>query len=178
MNPNMSPLIMGNIIDLYTLTPEDEAYLFALFTNIHNEFDKDPDFSKDSWHRIFANYLRSDTEEFRNLRLIISTKDGRNPLGIVQIFHISTKDGSANSHIHVDAARRLKGVGTEAMELAINYAATHYRLHRIASDTDEDNIAMRKLFEKTGHRLIGIAHETYFRDGVWHNEAMYERIVS
>ncbi len=49
-----------------------------------------------------------------------------------------------------DEKDRNKGIGTEALQLLINYCFIHLNLHQLYCNISEDNKASIKLFKKQG----------------------------
>lgn len=63
-----------------------------------------------------------------------------------------------------------KGLTTEAVKLMLKFAFEKLKLHRIYANLFEKNIASRRVLEKCGFKLEGVARECRYRYGKWHNE--------
>ena len=55
----------------------------------------------------------------------------------------------------------------------LKFAFNKLKLHRIYAKLFESNIASKKVLEKVGFKLEGIAREHRYRYGKWHNELHY-----
>lgn len=66
-----------------------------------------------------------------------------------------------------------KGYGTEAVAMMLQRGFGELRLHRIFSGVRVDNLAMRRVFEKTGFSQEGILRESVYKNGQFHDVAIY-----
>lgn len=172
----MRPYISGKLVDLHPLTKDDESYLYDLYISEDSGYERDIiPVSPEAFSKTFAGWLEQSTE---NARFIVSLKGGRQPIGMVGLTSIYWMDRSANVVIIIHANHRGKGYGTEAIHLLFEYGFRTLGLHRIYMDTNENNLAARRILEKNGCRLIGIKHESYYRNSRWENEAEYEILES
>jgi len=172
----MRPYISGKSVDLYPLSKQDEDYLYDLYISEDSGYERDlTPTSPEAFSKTFAVWLEQSTE---NARFIVSLKGGRQPIGIVGLTSIYWMDRSANAMITIDANHRDKGHGTEVIRLLFDYGFRTLGLHRIYTGINENNLASRRIFEKNGCRLIGIEHDSYYRNNRWENEAKYEILES
>lgn len=74
------------------------------------------------------------------------------------------------------AEDRTRGYGSEAHRLLVNYLFLSTDLERIYSETEEENLPTRRLFEKCGMSLEGVARHLFFDLGRWMNMAVYSII--
>jgi RimJ/RimL family protein N-acetyltransferase len=75
--------------------------------------------------------------------------------------------------IRLDPAFRGRGVGTAAQGLAVAYLFSTTRSVRIEAGTDVENVAERRSLEKVGFTLEGILRRSLYRDGDFHDQALY-----
>jgi RimJ/RimL family protein N-acetyltransferase len=71
---------------------------------------------------------------------------------------------------------RGRGLGTDAQIQICNYLFAHTRAVRVQAATLIDNAAERRALEKAGFRLEGILRSAQYRDGDWHDLALYAAI--
>ena len=74
-------------------------------------------------------------------------------------------DGALEMGIELAEEVRGRGIGTQALIAGAEYAFTH-GAHRIEGSTDENNLAMRKAFEKAGWKFEGVLKALFIEDGV------------
>jgi RimJ/RimL family protein N-acetyltransferase len=67
---------------------------------------------------------------------------------------------------------RGKGIGTQALIAGAEYAFAN-GAHRIEGSTDEQNIAMRRAFEKAGWNFEGVLKALFIEDGLPHDYYSY-----
>lgn len=74
-----------------------------------------------------------------------------------------------NSEIGIDILKGYqgKGYGTEAIEWCLEWAFRHAGLHRVAIRAFEWNLGARRLYERLGFRLEGVAREELWLNGKW-----------
>ena len=68
------------------------------------------------------------------------------------------------------------GYATEAVRGRTRFAFSQLGLHRINGHTF--NPAMKRVYEKCGYRHEGTARQMFFRDGKWHDVALYGLLES
>jgi aminoglycoside 6'-N-acetyltransferase len=66
-----------------------------------------------------------------------------------------------------------KGYASEAVQLLVEYLFSGYPTDRIGAFTDEENIPAQKVMEGNGFRREGVLRHAMFRDGQWHDIAIY-----
>ncbi|MFF0308454.1 GNAT family N-acetyltransferase [Streptosporangium sp. NPDC004379] len=68
---------------------------------------------------------------------------------------------------------RGKGVGTRAQGELVDYLFAHTRAERVQAFTDVANHGERRALEKAGFECEGILRRAQWRDGRWHDQALY-----
>jgi RimJ/RimL family protein N-acetyltransferase len=68
---------------------------------------------------------------------------------------------------------RGRGYGTQAHRLLVRYLFANTPVHRIAADTDIDNVAEQRALEKAGFTREGISRGIGWRDGAWRDGVNY-----
>jgi RimJ/RimL family protein N-acetyltransferase len=66
-----------------------------------------------------------------------------------------------------------KGIATEAIRLATQFAFGRLGLHRAQAVVDVDNPASAKALERVGYTKEGTLREKLFMDGRWNDQFMY-----
>ncbi len=103
--------------------------------------------------------------------------DGR-AVGEVQVRHCdkTMPEGALEFGIELAPEYFGKGFGTEAI-IAITEMMFAQGYHRIAGDTDRENVAMQRAFEKAGWRFEGTRYGLFFEDGKPHDYLMYSKTI-
>jgi RimJ/RimL family protein N-acetyltransferase len=81
-------------------------------------------------------------------------------------------DGALEMGIELAEEVRGKGIGTQALIAGAEYAFAN-GAHRIEGSTDEQNIAMRRAFEKAGWNFEGVFKALFIEDGLPHDYYSY-----
>lgn len=81
-------------------------------------------------------------------------------------------DGALEMGIELAIEERGKGYGVLALMEGAKYAFAE-GAHRIEGSTDEQNIAMRRTFEKAGWKFEGVLRALFIEDGVPHDYYSY-----
>jgi RimJ/RimL family protein N-acetyltransferase len=81
-------------------------------------------------------------------------------------------DGALEMGIELAEEVRGKGIGTQALIAGAEYAFAN-GAHRIEGSTDEQNIAMRRAFEKAGWKFEGVLKALFIEDGAPHDYYSY-----
>jgi RimJ/RimL family protein N-acetyltransferase len=71
---------------------------------------------------------------------------------------------------------RGRGLGTEAQRLLADYLFAHTRVERVEAGTDVENVAEQRALEKAGFTREGVLRRAQFREGAFHDMALYSRL--
>lgn len=95
-------------------------------------------------------------------------------VGDFQLRHCdhTTPPGAWDMGLELAEESRGKGIGTQALIAGAKYAFEH-GAHRVEGSTDENNLAMRKAFEKAGWRFEGVLKALFIEDGQPHDYYSY-----
>lgn len=99
--------------------------------------------------------------------LLITTLDGL-PMGLVSLWDRSVPHDAAELSIWLGADYRNRGLGTEALRLALRYAFDDLELHKVYLRVLEYNLRARRAYEKCGFVVEGYLREEMRVDGAWH----------
>lgn len=87
-------------------------------------------------------------------------------LGIIELMDINQTDRRATVGIFVgDNSERSKGVGTEALNLILEYAFNYLNMHSINLTVLGTNERAKRCYEKVGFKVIGTQRECRFAAG-------------
>ena len=83
-------------------------------------------------------------------------------VGDMQLRHCDFTMPTGALHMGLELApeSRGKGIGTQALKAVAEYAFSEGH-HRLEGSTSEDNLAMRKSFEKAGWTFEGVLHDLF-----------------
>ena len=79
----------------------------------------------------------------------------------------------AELYIFVNPNIQAKGYGTKATKLLCEYGFKEMRLHKIYLETNGDNYAAQKVYERCGFKLEGILRHEYLKDSEWKDRVYY-----
>lgn len=68
------------------------------------------------------------------------------------------------------------GFGSRAQDLLAQYLFATTLVHRVEAGTDIGNVAEQRALEKAGFVRDGVMREAQYRDGTWHDIALYSRL--
>ncbi len=80
--------------------------------------------------------------------------------------------------IGIGLEHRGSGIGSAAQRLLVDYLWQHTRVERVQAYTDVDNVAERRALEKIGFVLEGVVRCAQWREGGWHDQALYSVLRS
>jgi diamine N-acetyltransferase len=112
----------------------------------------------------------------RQLRLIIEDSQG-NTCGAIDLFEFDPHHRRAGIGILIEVGSRGKGIGTEALQLVVDYASNTLNLHQLFCTIDFDNERSLKLFQKMGFELSGRRKHWTWRPEGWMDEHFLQLIL-
>jgi RimJ/RimL family protein N-acetyltransferase len=96
--------------------------------------------------------------------------DGR-LLGEIRLDNVDRHDRRASLAIGLfDPAELGRGLGSEAVRLALAYAFTELALHRVSARVLADNARAIRCYEKCGFTIEGRERQAALVDGEWHDD--------
>ena len=163
--------LKGTNIYLRALEPEDLDFVYAIE---NNESVWEVSNTQTPYSRfLIKQYLENahqDIYEAKQLRLAICLNDSQKAIGLIDLFDFDPKNSRAGVGLVIaDLASRNKGIGSEALELVINYSFQQLQLHQLYANIGSDNEISLQLFTKFGFQKIGIKKDwnkvqNYFKD--------------
>ena len=156
------------------LTSEDAGELAALLVT-NREFLAP--FEPDRDERFYtAEGQRQRIESGEQLAFAIL--DGRRIAGTVALSNITGGPfQSANLGYWVTRDANNRGLATTAVAEVIELAFGDLGLHRLEAGTQVDNIASRRVLEKNGFELIGLAPRYLLIAGEWRDHLLFQRTI-
>ena len=109
--------------------------------------------------------------------LLVETLDAQQVIGFVRYTRVPYPDADApcleiGFGIAVASARG-KGYAKEAVGLLVDYLFSGYPGERIVAFTDTENLPAQRVMESIGFQREGVLRRAMFRDGQWHDTAIY-----
>jgi diamine N-acetyltransferase len=170
--------LQGTNIRLRALEPEDLEFLHAVENDetIWEVSNTQTPYSKFLIKRYLEN-AQQDIFEAKQLRLAICKGRDFRAIGLIDLYDFDPRNRRAGIGIVIrQAGERQQGVGSEALELLINYAFTKLGLHQLYANIDTGNDASIGLFSKFGFEKIGVKKDWNLMAGKFKDEAMFQLI--
>jgi RimJ/RimL family protein N-acetyltransferase len=94
-------------------------------------------------------------------------------IGEIRLDRVNWRDRRASLAIGIEDASQLgKGLGSEAIALALGYAFNVLGLHRVSVRVVDYNLRAIRAYQKCGFVVEGREREAAFVDGIWHDDLM------
>lgn len=171
--------LKGKQIFLRALEPEDLSFLHEI-ENDETVWDishTNTPYSKYILQQYLENAHR-DIYEVKQLRLVICNYENET-LGLIDVFDFDVKHKRAGIGVLIkDAQHRERGFGKEALQLLINYCASHLDMHQLYCNISEENTQSIRLFQNQGFEIVGLKKDWNFIKGKYKNEYLLQRIFS
>jgi len=152
--------LFGKKIFLRALEPSDVELLY--------QWENDPEIWKISQTltpyskytlKQFVETAQNDIFSSKQVRFMINLLHTKQTVGILDVFDIDFINGHAGIGILIDKNYRHQEIGTETVELAINYLFHTLHLHQVYCNISNGNTISLKLFQKCGFVIVGIKKE-------------------
>jgi len=170
--------IKGELIYLRALEPEDLSFLYTVENdrNLWEVSNTLTPYSK--W--ILKNYIQNshqDIYEAKQLRLAIVKNKTELLVGLIDLYDFDPANNRAGLGIVIkNHDDRNTGIGSEAVQLMLDYAFKNLNVHQIYVNIDVTNKASIKLFSKFGFELVGIKNQWNRVGSMYADEALYQLI--
>lgn len=170
--------LKGTNIYLRALEPEDLEFVYAIE---NNESVWEVSNTQTPYSRfLIKQYLENahqDIYEAKQLRLAICLNNSQEAIGLIDLFDFDPKNNRAGVGLVIaDLASRNKGIGSEALELVINYSFQQLQLHQLYANIGSDNEISLQLFTKFGFQKIGIKKDWNKINNSYEDEILYQLI--
>jgi diamine N-acetyltransferase len=170
-------MLQNNICRLRAVDTEDLDFIYELENNpaLWEFGNTITPYSKFTIREYLENAHR-DIYEVKQLRLAICNLK-EEIKGVVDLYDFDPYHKRAGVGIAIlKEADRTKGFATAGLELLIEYAFKHLRLHQLYATISEDNLSSRILFEKLSFRESGIKKDWIATEKSYKNEHFYQLI--
>jgi diamine N-acetyltransferase len=109
--------------------------------------------------------------------LAICLNDSQKAIGLIDLFDFDPKNSRAGVGLVIaDLESRNKGIGSEALELVINYSFQQLQLHQLYANIGSDNEISLQLFTKFGFQKIGIKKDWNRVQNFFKDELLFQLI--
>ena len=170
--------LKGKNIYLRALEPEDLDFIYALENNesIWEVSNTQTPYSRFLIRQYLEN-AHQDIYEAKQLRLTICHNETAETLGLIDIFDFDPKNNRAGVGLLIGSqANRSKGIGSEALELVINYSFQQLQVHQLYANIGSDNEISLQLFTKFGFQKIGIKKDWNKVNNGYKDELLFQLI--
>lgn len=170
--------LQGKSIYLRALEPEDLEFVYAIE---NDESIWEVSNTQTPYSRfLISQYLENahqDIYEAKQLRLVICKNQNFNAIGLIDLFDFDPRNNRAGVGILIkNSGDRNSGIGTEALDLLIQYAFTTLNLHQLYANIDLENEASLALFTNFGFQNIGVKKQWNLINGRYKDEALFQLI--
>ena len=170
--------LTGNTIYLRALEPEDLEFIYAIENNesVWEVSNTQTPYSRFLIRQYLEN-AHQDIYEAKQLRLAICLSDTFEAIGLIDLFDFDPKNNRAGVGIIISTeSNRNSGIGSEALQLVINYAFNQLQLHQLYANIGSDNEISKQLFTKFGFQKIGTKKDWIKVDNIFKDEILFQLI--
>ena len=170
--------LTGKTILLRALEPEDIDFLYQIENDMSLWELSHTQTPYSKW--VLKSYLENahqDIYEAKQLRLAIVYQSTQQLIGLIDLFDFDPKNSRAGVGLVIAAhANRNKGIGSEALELVINYSFQQLQIHQLYANIGSDNEISLQLFTKFGFQKIGIKKDWIKVNNHYKDELLFQLI--
>lgn len=170
-------LFEGDKIRFAAFDPENDAKVFSEWTH-------DPEFMRLSEYEparpLAPFHVKKKFEEMEKeaqrdfYYFVIRTKPEDRSIGYAQIHGIEWNHGNGTLRLAIGSPDdRRKGLGSEALQMALRYAFEELNLYRLTVETVEYNTAAQRFLERHGFQCEVRRREAIYRDGRYWDALTY-----
>ena len=121
-------------------------------------------------HRRSASFIEALRRDRTQVNMVICTRDGDRPLGLVRLFNIHRREGYAFLETIIADPRALRlGYGIEGSKLIAYWATDVLKLRRLEAKVYPWNRLSINTMKRRGFKLEGVLREAVYRDGDYHD---------
>lgn len=170
--------LRGQNIYLRALEPEDLEFIYTVENDesIWEISHTQTPYSKFLIRQYLEN-AHQDIYEAKQLRLVICLNHSIVPIGLIDLFDFDPQHNRAGIGILIhNSNNRNVGVGSEALELLIDYSFSKLQLHQLYANIGVDNEASLQLFTKFGFQKVGIKKQWNKVNNIYKDEVLFQLI--
>lgn len=160
------------------LEPEDLEFIYIIENDesIWNVSNTQTPYSRFLIKQYLEN-AHQDIYEAKQLRLAICTINSNEAIGLIDLFDFDPSNNRAGIGIIIHQPQnRENGIGSEALQLLINYSFTILQLNQLYANISTENEISKALFTKFGFQLIGVKKQWNKVNNEYKDEALYQLI--
>jgi len=168
------PVLMGRCVVLREPREDDVAPLF--------EYTSDPDVTRflavvppaspdDTLY--FIAKCREHRIQDREYVYVIADVASDRAMGVIGLRHLDQPMRTAQIGTWLGRAYWGTGANTEAKQLLLDFSFGLLALHRIEARIAVGNHRSRRAFERLGAKSEGLLRESFFKDGVYHDQDLF-----
>jgi len=127
-----------------------------------------------------ADYLRdyvADPFHTGQLRLMIESLEGGEPLGYVELYDVEVRHRRANVGILIDPAHLRRHLALRALGLLARYCGMHLGLRQLLAYVPADNLPSQALFTRAGYTFVATLPEWLADGDGWLDAIIYRKIL-
>ena len=176
-------IVIGEQITLRTFTMQDaqqmtqlvvrNKYYWATFEPLHH----DHFYTYDTQYRKIVesmNLMRSN----REFSFGIFEKESEQLIGQISLFSLKRLPYSSGLvGYSVDEQFVGKGIASEALALAVQFAFQTVKLHRVEAYVSPDNVGSIHVLEKNGFVREGLMRKLLYINGEWKDHYLYAQLI-
>jgi diamine N-acetyltransferase len=170
--------LQGTNIYLRALEPEDLEFIYTIENdeNIWEVSNTQTPYSRFLIKQYLEN-AHQDIYEAKQLRLVICKNNDFSAIGLIDLFDYDPRNNRSGIGIILKEENdRNQGVGSQALELLIQFGFQKLNLNQFYANIGTDNEASLALFTKFGFQKIGTKKKWNLVDGVYKDEAFFQLI--
>lgn len=154
----------GRLVRIRRATESDQPALTAMRDDAEIDHFMGVDASPTAW---LWRHIPLGEQSAALTDLLVTTLDGI-PIGLVSLWDRSVPHDAAELSIWLGAHYRDRGLGTEALRLALRFAFDDLELHKVYLRVLDYNLRARRAYEKCGFVIEGYLREEMRVNGAWH----------
>ena len=163
-------------IYLRALEPEDLSFVYEIENdeNIWQFSNTQTPYSQ----YLIKKYLKNSSQdiyEAKQLRLAICRNRDFRAIGLIDLFDFDPKNNRAGIGIIIkNQSDRNEGIGSQALELLINYSFKQLNMNQLFANINAENSSSIALFTKFGFTKIGTKKNWNLINGVYQDEDFFQ----
>jgi len=177
LNFNAFPVLHTDRLILRQPTPQDAPEMLFLRSDpaCMQFLDRDPCKTLEE-AEAFINIGNEGAKKGNSISWGITLKDSDTLIGSLAFWRIQKEHFRAEIGYVLHPSFQGKGIMTEAIATALNYAFQVMGIHSVEANTNPDNIASRRLLEKLGFIQEALFRQNYYYNGRFLDSAIYSLI--
>ena len=172
------PTLQAENIYLRALEPEDLSFIYDIENdeNIWEVSNTQTPYSQFLIKQYLEN-AHQDIYEAKQLRMVICQNKNFNAIGLIDLFEYDPRNNRAGIGIIIkNETDRNQGIGSQALNLVINYSFKNLNLNQLFANINAKNPSSIALFTKFGFQKIGTKKQWNLIDGIYYDEDFFQLI--